>query len=150
MMSASFRTLLTNLDVIGNIKPGDKIYTKKDGSLETIPSEIKRESVPKDFWDAINIVYTSLTRNKQAMSRWYNNESKETTWDYLERNIELAIDYSTVRSKEEYKHELISKLENVKNGLENLKKTYVSESSFVAKLETLNITINTFMSNNDT
>jgi len=149
-MSASFRTLLTNLDVIGNIKPGDKIYTKKDGSLETIPSEIKRESVPKDFWDAINIVYTSLTRNKQAMSRWYNNESKETTWDYLERNIELAIDYSTVRSKEEYKHELISKLENVKNGLENLKKTYVSESSFVAKLETLNITINTFMSNNDT
>lgn len=146
MMSTSFRTLLTNLDVIGNLKRGDKIYTKKDGSLEIINAESYKGESPEDFWDIVNFMYTTMTQQRQALSRWLSGESKKTTWDYLERNIELAIDYYDIR--EEYKVELKSKLEKVKDGLENLKKTYASEINFVAKLGTLNITIDAFLNNN--
>lgn len=139
-MNVPLRTLITNLDVISGLNPGDKIYMKKDGTIDSVKILTASKIYPSDFWEFVDNLYATISQKRQAINRWWIDESRVITWNYLESNIQLAIDYLGM-GKKDFNKELLSKLENSKNGIDNLIKTYSDDAGFVSKLKTLKIII---------
>lgn len=122
-MNKPLRVLLANLDVIANIKENDKLFLTKNW-------HIGLEEYPEHSY-------------QQAFSRWWSRESRDTTWEYLEFIIEMAIDYTNLKSS--FKNEIFKKLVLVKGGLNHLQETYRSEISLVSKINTLILSINSII-----
>ena len=127
--------LLVNLTTIGKLSPGDKLAVEKGK------------------------IYISSSRYQRPFCRWYNNQNRITTIDFLKNTIDYAITYSYSKivlirtilntiNGTDTNQEILSKsldelkiilnsLQHVLRGLEELKGTYKDDRSVLSSLDVI-------------
>lgn len=111
-MNKNFCELLIELNIISQAKVGEKYSLK-----------LKR------FQDSNSYITSFL--------RFFYGEDKEKLLNYLDKVIQEVINIlQSNELSEEEKKILIERVQNSKNGLNNLKQTYLGFTDFVSKIET--------------
>tara|TARA_Y100000389_G_scaffold184612_1_gene203227 strand:- start:1065 stop:1505 length:441 start_codon:yes stop_codon:yes gene_type:complete len=126
--------LIVNLTTIGKLSPGDKIAVEKGK------------------------IFISSSRYQRPLARWFNNQNRYNSIDFLKNTIDFALQYSyskmdliktlklntdkpssdeiLIKSNDELKI-IINTFQNILRGLEELKGTYKDDRSVLSSLDVI-------------